>query len=90
MRKIWFGLACAAIITTPAPAQDYRKNWHECASEIGLQRDIGYTRKLQSGGIARAYRPQGTAQQMAFYDCLNRKASLAVKPSGKGTPRVSR
>jgi len=31
MYKIWFGLAFAAIVVNPASAQDYRKNWIECA-----------------------------------------------------------
>ena len=93
MHKIWFGMAFAALIVNPAPAQDYRKNFHECAKEIGLTRDVGYTRRVSpdaGGGVLGAYRPNGEAQQMAFYNCLGRKASLASKPSASGTPRASR
>jgi len=37
MYKIWFGLAFAAIVVSPASAQDYHKNWIECAKELGWQ-----------------------------------------------------
>jgi hypothetical protein len=90
MYKIWFGLAFAAVIAQPALAQDYRKNWHECAKENGMYRDTSYTHKLQDGRVAGRYRANGQAQQMAFYDCLSRKASLAPKPSGNMRQRTSR
>ena len=35
MYKIWFGLVFAAIVVNPAPAQNYNKNWVECAKELG-------------------------------------------------------
>ena len=40
MYKIWFGLVFAAVITTQAPAQDYHRNWVECAKELGWQVDL--------------------------------------------------
>ena len=43
MHRIWFGLAFAAIIATAAQAQDYHKNFVECAKELGLNPDVGYT-----------------------------------------------
>ena len=90
MHKIWFGLAVTAIVVNPASAQDYRKNFHECAKETGMWRDTAYTHKLQDGRVAGRYRANGQAQQLAFYDCLSRKASLTAKPSAKDAPRVSR
>jgi hypothetical protein len=36
MRKIWLGLAFAAIIAEPAPAQDHQKNFVECTKELGF------------------------------------------------------
>jgi len=93
MHKIWFGLAFAAIMANPAPAQDYNKNFAECVKELGLNPDVGYTHRLQSdagGRVIRRYYANGQAQQMAFNDCLARKASLAPKPSATGPARVSR
>jgi len=94
MRKIWFGLAFAAIIVNPASAQDYHKNFAECAKEVGLFFDPSYTHKLQSGGdggrVLRRWYFHSEAQQATFNDCLARKASLAAKPSPKGPQRVSR
>src|SRR6266849_4280592 len=87
MYKIWFGLAFAALIASPAPAQDHRKNFHECAKEIGLNPDVSYTHRLQpdaGGRVIRRYRANGQAQQTAFYDCLARKATLVPKPSAMG------
>ena len=89
MRRIWFGLAFAAIIAEPASAQDYRKNFVECAKELGLYRDVGYTQKLQSGAVLGRWYYNSEAQRMAFDDCVARKASLARQPSAKG-PRASR
>jgi hypothetical protein len=89
MRKIWFGLAFAAVIT-PALAQDYHRNFAEWVKELGLEADVGYTHRLQTDGrvVSRWY-ARSDAQQALFNDCLARKASFA-KPSGKGSPRVSR
>ena len=92
MCRIWFGLVFAAIVTSPAPAQDYRKNFAECVKELGLQLDPSYTHKIQSEGgrvISRWYF-HSEAQAAVFNDCVARKASLAAKPSPKGQPRVSR
>ena len=93
MHKIWLGVAFAAFIAHPAAAQDYRKNFHECAKEIGLNLDVSYTHRLQpdaGGRVARRYRANGQAQQTAFHDCLARKANAASKPSAKGPAQVSR
>jgi hypothetical protein len=88
MRKIWFGLAFAAAITTPALAQDYNKNFVECTKELGLQPDIG-TQKLSDGRVLRKWYLHSEAQQIIFSDCVARKASPARKPSTKGPSRVS-
>jgi hypothetical protein len=90
MYKIWFGLAFAAIVANPAPAQDYRKNFAECVKELGLQPDPSYTHKLQTEGrVIRRWYAHSDAQQALFNDCLARKASLAPKLSAKGQPGVS-
>jgi hypothetical protein len=91
--KIWFGLAFAAIIATPALAQDYHKNFVECTKELGLRPDVGYAHRLQSdagGRVLQRWYLQSEAQQAVFNDCVARKASLAAKPSAKGPARVSR
>ena len=88
MYKIWFGLAFAAIVVNPASAQDYRKNWIECAKELGWQ--IDHVQKLSDGRTLQMWRWQSEAQQATFNDCVARKASLAPKPCAKGQPRVSR
>jgi hypothetical protein len=93
MHKIWFGLAFAALIAKSAPAQDYQKNFVECAKELGLYADVGSDQKLQSDARGRALRRwylQSEAQQAVFNDCVARKANLAPKPSAKGPPQVSR
>lgn len=93
MRKILSVLAFAAIIAKPALAQDYHKNFAECAKELGLNPDVSYTHKLQSdvgGRVLRRWYLHNEAQQMVFNDCVARKASLAPKPSAKGPARVSR
>lgn len=93
MRKIWFGLAFAAIMANHAPAQDYHKNFAECAKEVGLFFDPSYTHKLQGetgGRVIRRWRFLSESQQAVFNDCLARKASLASKPSTRGPQRVSR
>jgi hypothetical protein len=90
MQKVWFGLAFAAtaIIASPAPAQDYHRNFVECAKELGLDPDAGYTHKLQDGRTLRRWYFRSEAQQATFNDCVARKASLAPKPAAKG--RASR
>ena len=89
MRKIWFVLAFAAIISKPTLAQDYRKNFVECTKELGLQPDVGIQR-LSDGRMLRRWHLQSEAQQITFSDCVARKAGPASKPSTKGLPRVSR
>jgi hypothetical protein len=94
--KILPGLAFAAVIAQPAPAQDYRRNFVECATELGLNPDVTASSKLQSGRTLRAWQLHSEAQQAAFNDCLTRKASLAnklsasPKPSAKAARRASR
>jgi hypothetical protein len=92
MHKAWFALAIAAVIADPAPAQDYQKNFIACVNELGLNPDVGFAQKVQSEGgrVLRRWYFQSEAQQATFNDCIARKASLAPKPSGKGTPRASR
>jgi hypothetical protein len=84
MRRVWFGLAFAAVIANPAPAQDYRRNFVECAKELGLYPDTGYTHKLQDGKTLRRWYFRSEAQSAVFNDCVARKASLAPKPAAKG------
>jgi hypothetical protein len=94
--RILPGLALAAIIAQPALAQDYHKNFVECAKELGLNPDTTSTYKRAGGGMLRAWQLHSEAQQAVFNDCLARKASLAdnpstqSKPSAKPTRRVSR
>ena len=88
MRRVWFGLAFAAIFANPAPGQDYHRNFVECAKELGLDPDTGYTHKLQDGRTLRRWYVRNDAQQALFNDCVARKASLAPKPAAKG--RASR
>jgi hypothetical protein len=89
MHKILIGTALAALITTPAPAQNYRKNFAECARELGLNLDPSYNLKLQDGRTIRRWYLHSEAQQAVFNDCVARKANLAAKPSSKGAPRAS-
>jgi hypothetical protein len=93
MHKIWIGLAFAAILAKPALAQDYRKNFNGCARELGFFFDRSYTHRVQpeaGGHVLGRYVLQNDAQMAALNDCVARKASLAPKPSGKGSSRVSR
>ncbi len=83
MRKILVGLAFIALISKPALAQDYHKNFRECAKEHGLYLDVAYTHKLQNGRVLRRFRAHGTAQMTAFNDCLARKASLPSEPRSR-------
>jgi hypothetical protein len=92
MPRILLGLIFAAVIAMPAPAQNYHKNFRECAKEFGLNPDPSYTHRVQTEAGSRVllrWRAHGQAQQMAFYDCLSRKAS-APKPSANEPSRVSR
>ena len=88
MYKIWFGLVFAAVITTQAPAQDYHRNWVECAKELGWQLD--HTQKLSNGRSLQMWMWQNEAQQATFNDCVARKASVASKPSGNVRQQTSR
>jgi hypothetical protein len=93
MHKILAGLALAAVIAEPAPAQNYHKNFAECAKEIGLNPDVSYTHKLQSDAghrVLRRWHLHSEAQMAIFNDCVARKASLAAKPTAKGPSRGSR
>jgi hypothetical protein len=87
MRKFWVGLAFAAIIAEPAVAQDYQKNFVECAKEHGLRLDAQYAPRLRSDGrVVRKWYFQSEAQQAAFSDCVARKADLARTSSANGKP----
>jgi hypothetical protein len=88
MYKIWFGLVFAAIVVNPALAQDYHRNWIECAKELGWQ--IDHTQKLSDGRSLQMWMWHNEAQQATFNDCVARKATLAAKPSGKVRQRSSR
>jgi hypothetical protein len=89
MQKIWFAVAFAAIVVNPASAQDYSKNWAECAKELGWQPDP-LVQKLSDGRTLRMWTWQNEAQQATFNDCVARKARPAPKPSAKGKPGVLR
>lgn len=82
MHKILFGLTFAAMMANPALAQDYRRNFHECAKEIGLNLDVSYGPKIQAEGgrQLRRYWLQTDAQQAALNDCLVRKAVSHPSP----------
>jgi hypothetical protein len=82
MYKTLVGLALAAMIGTPAVAQDSKRNFVECAKEIGLNPD-NYTQKLSDGRVLRRWYFHSEAQQAVFNDCVARKASIAAKPSPK-------
>jgi hypothetical protein len=90
MHKIWFAIAFAAVVGSPASAQNYSKNWIECAKELGWQPVPSGTRKLSDGHTLTLWMPHSEAQQAAFNDCVARKASPAAKPGAKGQPGVSR
>jgi len=93
MHRIWIGLAFAIVIAKPVSAQDYRRNFVECANELGLQPDANYTHRLQpeaGGRVLRRWFFHSEAQQTVFNDCVARKASLAPKPSARGPLRVPR
>jgi hypothetical protein len=91
MRKIWFGVALAALIAGPASAQDYNRNLIECLKEAGLHPDPGYAQKLQSDPGHRTLRMwylQNDAQTALINDCVARKANLARNPSASRKPRA--
>jgi hypothetical protein len=91
MYKIFFALAFAAMVIGPASAQNYRKNFNECANELGLRLDPSYTHKIESTGrTLRRWYFHSEAQAAVFNDCVARKASLAAKPVAKGQPQVAR
>jgi len=90
--KICFGLAFAALIVGTASAQDYHKNFVECATELGLYRDTAYTHRLQpeaGGRVLHRWYFHNEAQQATFNDCVARKASLARGPSAGRKLRAS-
>jgi hypothetical protein len=82
MHKIMVGPALAVMMATPAPAQDYNRNFVACAKEIGLNPE-SYTQKLSDGRAVRRWYFHSEAQQAVFNDCVARKASLAAKPVPK-------
>jgi hypothetical protein len=86
MYKLLPGLALAAIIAQPALAQDSRRNFFECAKELGLNPDRTATFKRRDGGTLQAFQLHSEAQQAALNDCLTRKASLANKPPDRSPP----
>lgn len=89
MHKIIAGMAFAAAIVQPAPAQDYHKNFVECARELGLNPDASASYKLQSdtrGRVLRGWQLHSEAQQAIFNDCVARKASAAARSSAPATP----
>jgi len=91
MNKLWVGLAFAALIAMPALAQDYNKNFVECAKELGMAPDAGFAQKIESTGrVLHRWYIYNEHQQAAFSDCVARKASVAGKPSANGPRRVSR
>jgi hypothetical protein len=90
MHKIWFGLAFAVMLISPASAQDYRKNWIECAKELGWQPDP-LVQKLSGGRTLTKWNwTYNEAQMAAHSDCVARKARLAPQPPATRQPRVSR
>jgi hypothetical protein len=92
MCKIWFGLVFAAVIAGPVSAQDYHRNFVDCATELGLYRDTAYTHRLQpdaGGRVLRRWYFHSEAQQATFNDCVARKARLGRTPSAKGAQRAA-
>jgi hypothetical protein len=91
MNKLWVGLAFAALFAMPALAQDYHKNFVDCAKELGMSPDAGFAQKIESTGrVLHRWYIYNEHQQAAFSDCVARKASVAGKPSANGPRRVSR
>lgn len=70
MLKMWFGLPLAAIVTAePALAQNYNKNFLECAKQLGAVEDV-----RPSGDHLRMFHFNSESQHIAFMDCVARKA----------------
>jgi hypothetical protein len=92
MHRIWLGLAFAALTAKSVPAQDYSRNFVGCAKKLGMQPNVSYAHRLQSepNRILRGWYFTSEHQQIAFSDCVARKAAVAPKPSAKGPPLVSR
>jgi hypothetical protein len=87
MYKILFGLAFTAIVVNSASAQDYRRNWVECARELGWQPER--IQNLSDGRKLSMWRWHNEAQQAAHNDCIARKARQGAKPSGNARQRTS-
>ena len=77
-----------AFVAGPATAQDYNKNFVECATGLGMYPDAG-TWKLSDGRVLRKWYIYDEHQQAAFSDCVARKASFARNPSVSRKPRAS-
>jgi hypothetical protein len=70
MLKIRFGLALLAIIMAePALAQNYNRNFLECAKQLGAVEDV-----RPSGDHLRMFHFNSEQQHIAFMDCVARKA----------------
>jgi hypothetical protein len=83
MCKVWLGLAFVAIVSAqPTSAQEYRKNFVECAKAVGFNPPV-------TGGRPRKWHYHSEIQNVAFMDCVTRKERLAPTSSAKGGPRVS-
>lgn len=82
MQTVLVGLALAVLISTPAPAQNYNKNFAECAKEVGFN-PASYTQKLSDGRTLRRWYFHSESQQAVFNDCVARKAGLAAKSPPK-------
>jgi len=91
MNKLWVGLAFAALFAMPALAQGYHNNFVECAKELGMAHDPGFAQKIESTGrVLHRWYIYNEHHQVAFSDCVARKASVAGKPSANGPRRVPR
>ena len=93
MNKTWIAVAFVVSISTQAFAQAGRtNNFAACAQEMGLTPDPSYTHRLSSdpNRVASRWSLHTESQQMAFNNCLARKAGQAPTPSTKGPPRLSR
>jgi hypothetical protein len=77
MHKTLVGLALAALIANPATAQDYRRNFVECAKELGLNLDPNYIQKLQDGRTVRQW----------YIAMLKSPPSTTVSPGRRASQR---
>ena len=85
MLKMWGGLPLVAVITAgSAQAQNYNKNWYECAHELGLSEVV-----RPSGDHLRQFRLNSEQQMMVFNDCVAKKAKLAPTPLPQTPQRAS-